>query len=42
MALKMLGEDVSDVIEYSNEIVGFYNGERIVKLRLRDLIEILK
>jgi len=41
-ALKMLGEDINDLIERfkdSEELINFYNGERILRLKFRDFIQ---
>jgi len=40
-ALKLLGEDVTDLIERfknSEELINFYNGERILRLKFSDFI----
>jgi len=42
-ALKKLGEDISDLIERfkdSEELINFYNGERILRSKFRDIVQL--
>jgi hypothetical protein len=40
-ALKMLGDDISDLRKSSNETVNFYNGKKMLRMSLSELIEII-